>query len=84
MLRSEAPPDRFPERGRRHLHNDEPTLLDALDRETLIQEVGEAVATCNPPQVFGVHGDWGSARRASCTRSSGTSPAIARSNPTRP
>ena len=41
------------------MHNDEPTLLDALDRETLIREVGEAVATCNPPQVFGVHGDWG-------------------------
>ena len=59
MLHSEAPPDRFPERGRRRLHNDEPTLLDALDRETLIREVGEAVATCAPPQVFGVHGDWG-------------------------
>ena len=41
------------------MHNDEPTLLDALDRETLIREVGEAVATCGPPQVFGVHGDWG-------------------------
>ena len=41
------------------MHNDEPTLLDALDRGTLIREVGEAVATCVPPQVFGVHGDWG-------------------------
>ena len=41
------------------MHNDEPTLLDALDREKLIREVGEAVATCDPPQVFGVHGDWG-------------------------
>ena len=41
------------------MHNDEPTLLDALDREPLIREVGEAVATCAPPQVFGVHGDWG-------------------------
>ena len=41
------------------MHNDEPTLLDALDRGTLIREVGEAVATCAPPQVFGVHGDWG-------------------------
>ena len=41
------------------LHNDEPTLLDALDRGPLIREVGEAVATCAPPQVFGVHGDWG-------------------------
>ncbi len=42
-----------------HLHNDEPTLLDALDREPLIREVGEAIAHCTPPQVFGVHGDWG-------------------------
>ena len=41
------------------MHNDEPTLLDVLDRKTLIEEVGEAVANCVPPQVFGVHGDWG-------------------------
>ena len=41
------------------MHNDEPTLLDALDRGPLIREVGDAVATCAPPQVFGVHGDWG-------------------------
>lgn len=41
------------------MHNDEPTLLDALDREPLIREVVDAVATCVPPQVFGVHGDWG-------------------------
>ena len=43
----------------RAMHNDEPTLLDALERGALIREVGEAVATCTPPQVFGVHGDWG-------------------------
>ena len=41
------------------MHNDEPTLRDKLDRGTLIKEVGEAIATCEPPQVFGVHGDWG-------------------------
>ena len=41
------------------MHNDEPTLIDALDRRKLIEEVGKAVATCTPPQVFGVHGDWG-------------------------
>ena len=40
-------------------HNDEPSLLDALDRGVLIEEVGEAIATCTPPQVFGIHGDWG-------------------------
>ena len=41
------------------MHNDEPTLRDRLRRETLIREVGEAIATCKPPQVFGIHGDWG-------------------------
>ena len=25
----------------------------------VIREVGEAIAHCTPPQVFGVHGDWG-------------------------
>ena len=41
------------------MHNDEPALLDALERGPLIEEVGEAIARCTPPQVFGVHGDWG-------------------------
>ena len=41
------------------MHNDEPVLLDGLDRGLLIEEVGEAIANCMPPQVFGVHGDWG-------------------------
>ena len=41
------------------MHNDEPVLLDALDRVALIHEVGDAIASCAPPQVFGVHGDWG-------------------------
>ena len=41
------------------LHNDEPALLDTLERVRLIEEVGEAVARSTPPQVFGVHGDWG-------------------------
>ena len=41
------------------MHNDEPALLDALERGSLIEEVGEAIARCSPPQVFGVHGDWG-------------------------
>ena len=40
-------------------HNDEPSLLDALERGPLIEEVGEAIARCTPPQVFGIHGDWG-------------------------
>ena len=41
------------------MHNDEPTLLDFLDRRLLVEEVGEAIADCTPPQVFGIHGDWG-------------------------
>ena len=41
------------------MYNDEPTLIDALDRHSLIKEVADAVATCTPPQVFGIHGDWG-------------------------
>ena len=41
------------------MHNDEPSLEDALERVPLIEEVGEAIARCTPPQVFGVHGDWG-------------------------
>ena len=41
------------------MYNDEPTLEDRLHRDALIKEVGEAIATCEPPQVFGVHGDWG-------------------------
>ena len=41
------------------MHNDEPALLDTLERGLLINEVGEAIAHCKPPQVFGVHGDWG-------------------------
>ena len=41
------------------MHNDEPSLVDDLERGALIKEVGEAIAHCTPPQVFGVHGDWG-------------------------
>ena len=41
------------------MHNDEPALRDTLERGALIEEVGEAIARCTPPQVFGVHGDWG-------------------------
>ena len=41
------------------MHNDEPALRDTLERGALIEEVGKAIAKCEPPQVFGVHGDWG-------------------------
>jgi len=41
------------------LLNDEPTLNDRLQRDALVAEVAGAITTCQPPQVFGVHGDWG-------------------------
>ena len=41
------------------MHNDEPTLIDELNRLHLLQEVALAIAHCSPPQVFGIHGDWG-------------------------
>jgi hypothetical protein len=44
------------------LHNDEPTLLDQLERLDLVRRVGDDVATCDPPHVFGIHGDWGAGK----------------------
>jgi hypothetical protein len=44
------------------LLNDDPTLLDKLQRRELLERVGEAVATCKPPYVFGIHGDWGAGK----------------------
>lgn len=41
------------------LRSDEPTLVDAIDRGALVSQVGDLVATCNSPHVFGIHGDWG-------------------------
>ena len=63
------------------MHNDEPALLDALERGPLIEEVGEAIARCKPPQVFGVHGDWGLGKTSFLHQVSGISPATARSSP---
>ncbi len=39
--------------------NDEPVLLDELERWALVSGVGDSIANCDPPQVVGVHGDWG-------------------------
>jgi hypothetical protein len=44
------------------LHNDEPTLFDLMAWDPLVKRVGDAVATCTPPHVFGVHGDWGAGK----------------------
>jgi KAP-like P-loop domain-containing protein len=43
-------------------HNDEPTLHDELGRLGLVKTVGDALAECRPPHVFGVHGDWGAGK----------------------
>ncbi len=39
--------------------NDEPTLIDELDRVKMVQAVARDIIECNPPQVFGIHGKWG-------------------------
>ena len=44
------------------LHNDEPTLCDRLNRTDMVIRVGDDVAQCDPPTVFGVHGEWGSGK----------------------
>jgi hypothetical protein len=44
------------------LRSDEPTLDDKLSRSTLVQRVGELIAKCETPHVFGVHGDWGAGK----------------------
>ena len=44
------------------LHNDEPTLQDKLKRDDLLIRVGDDIATCPPPCVFGIHGAWGSGK----------------------
>jgi hypothetical protein len=42
--------------------NDEPTLTDRLDRKVLVANLAAAVATCKPPQVIGLYGDWGAGK----------------------
>jgi hypothetical protein len=44
------------------LHNDEPTLSCLVGRTQLVKKIGNVVAKCKPPHVFGVHGDWGSGK----------------------
>jgi hypothetical protein len=45
-----------------HTHNDEPVVRDFPGREALVRQVAVEIARCNPPQVFGVHGDWGAGK----------------------
>jgi len=44
------------------VHNDEPTLNDQLGRTELIQRMAKTIAEADPPQVFGLHGDWGTGK----------------------
>ncbi len=42
--------------------NDEPTLHDALGRADFVRRMAEVIKTCEPPKVFGLHGDWGAGK----------------------
>lgn len=42
--------------------SDEPTLDDLLDRAAFVQKIGDTIASCDPPAVFGLHGDWGAGK----------------------
>ena len=44
------------------IHSDHPTLNDKLNRIASIQNKAEQIMTCDTPQVFGIHGDWGSGK----------------------
>ncbi|MBS1717108.1 MAG: hypothetical protein JSS72_05190 [Armatimonadetes bacterium] len=39
-----------------------PALVDQLHRANLVKDVGDLIHSCEPPQVFGVSGDWGSGK----------------------
>ncbi len=40
-------------------HNDQPVLEDSLARAAIVASIARVAATCQPPTVLGVHGDWG-------------------------
>lgn len=43
-------------------HSDHPTLDDKLDRTAAVKYKAKQINACSPPQVFGIHGDWGSGK----------------------
>lgn len=48
---------------RRLQHSDEPvTDGTLLQRNAFVASLAEQIASCTPPQVFGVHGEWGAGK----------------------
>lgn len=43
-------------------HSDHPTLIDKLNRHTSVKNKAYQLVNCKPPQVFGIHGDWGAGK----------------------
>ncbi|MBS0197099.1 MAG: hypothetical protein JSR77_10100 [Planctomycetes bacterium] len=43
-------------------HDDHATLIDSLERISLVDKLATAVMTCTPPRVYGAHGDWGAGK----------------------
>lgn len=44
-------------------HNDEPVFDGSLlQRDAFVRTLAEQIAACTPPQVFGVHGEWGAGK----------------------
>ena len=42
--------------------SDEAALVDLMDREVMVTRLADRIHDCTPPQVFGVHGDWGAGK----------------------
>lgn len=43
-------------------HSDHPTLTDYLARSASIKRKAEQIMNCEPPHIYGVHGDWGAGK----------------------